>query len=330
MTLPAGSDGFTPTDRAYARYRVGDLLIDVGRQRVTRADVEIALPKLSFELLVTLVRAAPNLVSGDRLIAQVWPKAVVSPETLNQRVKLLRDALGDDPHRPRYVEGLRGRGYRLVPEVETLPVDSCAGAATLVATPAVVVPDSVASRSPWRRGFRRWVLTGLSSASLLLLVLGWLGVHYIGSGALDSRGADVSIVPEAQSRTVAVLPFESLGTAGDVSIAVAVSDAVQHRLASAPHLRVVARSTAHALGRRYPDAREAGRLLGVRYIVDGRLQRDGRIGRVTVELIDTETRRVLRSLQIEGDVDALFLFQDRVADAIVREVERILRDDFNA
>src|SRR5579862_7883306 len=100
-----------------ARYTVGDLLIDIGRQRVTRGESVIALPKLSYDLLLALVRAAPNLASLEELMEQVWPKVVVSPETLSQRVKLLRDALGDDPRAPRYIEGLRGRGYRLIPPV---------------------------------------------------------------------------------------------------------------------------------------------------------------------------------------------------------------------
>ena len=99
-------------------YRVGDLLIDTGRQRVTRDGNVIALPKLSYDLLIALVRAAPNLLSIDALMEEVWPKLVVSPETVSQRIKLLRDALGDDPRNPRYVEGLRGRGYRLIPTVE--------------------------------------------------------------------------------------------------------------------------------------------------------------------------------------------------------------------
>ena len=99
-------------------YRVGDLLIDTGRQRVTRDGNVIALPKLSYDLLIALVRAAPNLLSIDGLMGEVWPKLVVSPETVSQRIKLLRDALGDDPRNPRYVEGLRGRGYRLIPTVE--------------------------------------------------------------------------------------------------------------------------------------------------------------------------------------------------------------------
>jgi DNA-binding response OmpR family regulator len=41
---------------------VGDLRVDVGQQRVTRSDAEIALPNLSFQLLVALIRAAPDVL----------------------------------------------------------------------------------------------------------------------------------------------------------------------------------------------------------------------------------------------------------------------------
>lgn len=101
-------------------YEISDLVIDLARQRVTRAAAEIALPKLSFDLLLVLMRAAPAVLSNNDLMAQVWPGLVVSPETVSQRVKLLRDALGDDPRAPRYIAGLRGRGYRLIPEVRSV------------------------------------------------------------------------------------------------------------------------------------------------------------------------------------------------------------------
>ena len=48
-----------------AAFIVGDLYLDVGQQRVTRAGSDIALPNLSFRLLVALVRAAPNVLSND-------------------------------------------------------------------------------------------------------------------------------------------------------------------------------------------------------------------------------------------------------------------------
>lgn len=52
------------------------------------------------DLLLALARAAPNLASIDFLMHQVWPGRVVSPETVSQRAKLLRGALGDDPEAP--------------------------------------------------------------------------------------------------------------------------------------------------------------------------------------------------------------------------------------
>jgi len=74
------------------KYRVGDLTIDTGRQLVCRGTNVIGLPKLSYDLLLALVQAAPNLVSADELMRRVWPGLVVSPETVSQRVKMLRDA----------------------------------------------------------------------------------------------------------------------------------------------------------------------------------------------------------------------------------------------
>src|SRR5580698_8675177 len=105
------------------KYSVGDLTIDTGRQLVGRGADTIALPKLSYDLLLTLVQAAPNLLSSDELMRRVWPGIIVSPETVSQRVKMLRDALGDDPRVPRYIQGLRGRGYQIVAAVKETEMD---------------------------------------------------------------------------------------------------------------------------------------------------------------------------------------------------------------
>jgi TolB-like protein len=111
--------------RAAKAYQVDDLLVDVGQQRVTRAGTDLPLSHLSFELLVTLAHAAPDLVSFDELAERVWPGLVITPETISQRVKLVRDALGDDPHAPRYIGGVRGRGYRIVGSVRPLTDRRC-------------------------------------------------------------------------------------------------------------------------------------------------------------------------------------------------------------
>src|SRR5262249_36110782 len=110
----------TPRAQEAPGYRIDDLIIDVGRLCVMRGDQVVPLPTLSFDLLLALVRAAPNLLTYDQLMDQVWTGVIVSPDTISQRVRLVRDALGDDPHHPRYIAGLRGRGYRVLPRVELL------------------------------------------------------------------------------------------------------------------------------------------------------------------------------------------------------------------
>ncbi len=104
-------------DTSTELFLVGDLHVDVGQLRVTRAGIEITLPYLSFQLLLALIRVAPDIISNDLLMARVWPGLIVSPETVAKRVNLLRETLGDDAQAPHYIAGVRGRGYRLVAAV---------------------------------------------------------------------------------------------------------------------------------------------------------------------------------------------------------------------
>ncbi|WDD99047.1 tetratricopeptide repeat protein [Thalassomonas actiniarum] len=100
------------------RYLFEDLILDIQQGRLLRNDEEIYLPKLSYDLLVSLVESSPALLSQQELMEKVWPDRVIGDETLKQRVKLLRKSLGDDAGNPRYIEAIRGRGYRLRPKVK--------------------------------------------------------------------------------------------------------------------------------------------------------------------------------------------------------------------
>ncbi|MFC5742179.1 winged helix-turn-helix transcriptional regulator [Dyella tabacisoli] len=94
-------------------YRLLDLQIDLARQQVSRDGTTLDVQGLSFQLLACLLSHGHAVVDFDRLIAEVWAPAIVNEETVTQRVKLLRQALGDDGRRPRYIRSVRGRGYQL-------------------------------------------------------------------------------------------------------------------------------------------------------------------------------------------------------------------------
>jgi DNA-binding winged helix-turn-helix (wHTH) protein/tetratricopeptide (TPR) repeat protein len=140
------------------RYRIGDLHIDVARRRVARDGREIRLGRLTFDLLVALVRAAPDSVPVEVLLKSVWTGTVVERETVSQRIKRLRVALGDSVPAPRYIAGIRGLGYRILAPV----------------TRVVQEHQPI----PIRRGFQ-WQRAGLSGVVLVALIAGgiWLRIH---------------------------------------------------------------------------------------------------------------------------------------------------------
>ena len=175
-----------------AKYEVDDLIVDLAPQRVSRAGTVIRLQGLSFDLLVTLVRAAPSLVTFEQLGERVWPGLVVTPETIVQRVKLLRSALGDNAHAPRYIQGVRGRGYRLAAHVrplmeeqgnpESIVPPSCKeGHAGIQGTGAAAVSSHSATPSAARR-LAKWARPGWIGGTLImaaLLAASWPIVHHL-------------------------------------------------------------------------------------------------------------------------------------------------------
>src|SRR5580700_1203075 len=170
-------------------FRVDDLIVDLGRRRVMRASVDLKLPGLSFDLFVVLVRAAPNIVTVRRLMDLVWPDAVVSPETISQRVKLLRSALSDDVKSPRYVGGVRNRGYRIVAAVTELSAEA----------PSPDVPSAAAVPL---NGIG-WGIASLLLAIVIVFVL--RGSANPEAGRVTGNAKQISSL-ELPARSVAVLP----------------------------------------------------------------------------------------------------------------------------
>ena len=109
-----------PADSLPFNYRFADLTLDVARRCVTRQGQPIELKALDFDLLRFLVEQAPNVVNADVLAEKVWGRHFVSPENVAQRVMLLRQSLSDDANKPRYIETVRNKGYRLIPLVESM------------------------------------------------------------------------------------------------------------------------------------------------------------------------------------------------------------------
>lgn len=101
------------------QFFTADLVIDFDTGIVTKQGKALTLPDLTWRTLCCLLERPGAIISIDELIQNVWGDVSVSNETVTQRIKLLRRALGDDGQNPRYVETIRGRGFRFIAESET-------------------------------------------------------------------------------------------------------------------------------------------------------------------------------------------------------------------
>lgn len=307
-------------------YRVDDLTVDVGRHRVHRAGVEVPLPALSFDLLRTLVEHAPNLLTYDQLMHAVWPGVVVNQETVTQRVKLVRDALGDDSQNPRYIAGVRGCGYRLIPAVEPI-IDTDASAPHAAGKNAT---EAIAPVGVGRARFPRWrwaVLSGIAIGTMIAAIL-------ITLTQLRERQSK-SVVVVAPPRTIAVLPFVNLsGDANNEYVGDGLTDDLINRIGQIPKLHVIARSSAFVYKGSKEDVRTIGNKLGVATVLEGGVRRVGDRVRVNAQLIDVRNGYQLWSDSFERDMSDRFAIHDDIAFRIaqvvgIRVVEPIPRPTRN-
>lgn len=96
-------------------YKVGALEVDVARHRVAVAGVQIKLSRREFDLLAMLVAHPGRFVTHRQLLRQIWgPGHEEDTQYLRVYVRQLREKLGDDPARPRFIENEPGVGYRLL------------------------------------------------------------------------------------------------------------------------------------------------------------------------------------------------------------------------
>jgi DNA-binding winged helix-turn-helix (wHTH) protein/tetratricopeptide (TPR) repeat protein len=126
-----------------ASYKFGPFVVDGGAYRLLRDGVNIPLSPKIIDLLLFLAARPSVLVSKDDLFRALWPDVAVTDNALTQAVSELRQALGDDPASPKYVQTVARRGYRFISPVEPI-VSPAATVAAPVRDPAEPPAPTVA------------------------------------------------------------------------------------------------------------------------------------------------------------------------------------------
>lgn len=98
----------------------GDIRIDLGRRAVFLHGAALTLSQKEFDLLVCLIRYRGLVLPREVLQKHVWGTASKSDvRTVDVHIRWLREKLEADPSRPRYIQTVRGTGYRFTDTLET-------------------------------------------------------------------------------------------------------------------------------------------------------------------------------------------------------------------
>ena len=280
--------------REKTRFQFGDVIVDPDNARVTRDGVETKLSGKAFDLLVALLRAAPNLLSHDDIMTQVWAERIVNDETIKQNISRIRSALSDDSKNPVFIESVRGKGYRFICPVEIVPL------------------DETKYTSHNKKTLQRFALPGL--ALLLLFAALWF------SGFLQRFSSPPTIEPPTR---IVVLPFVTLNKdQQDEYLADGLTEELISALAQSSDFKVLARTTTLAYRNSKETAATIAKQLDVDAIVEGSIRRmDDRI-RVYVQLIEGVSQEHLWSLEFDRPFDEIFDIRSEVIKRISNSLIR--------
>ena len=100
----------------------GEIELDLGRCELRRRGQRVKLEKRPMELLIFLVSRREQLVSRKDIVAELWRSDLFidTEQNINNIVRKIRTALGDDSTKPRFLETVTGKGYRFIGPVRVI------------------------------------------------------------------------------------------------------------------------------------------------------------------------------------------------------------------
>jgi TolB-like protein/DNA-binding winged helix-turn-helix (wHTH) protein len=279
-----------PSGQKQGVLRFGIFELDLGNGELRKSGLPVKLQSQPFQLLALLAGRPGQVVGREEIRRALWGDEtfVDFDQSINFCVTKLRDALDDDPQRPRCIETVPRKGYRFV-----------AAIAGPVPEPAQVTPP----QKP------RWLL--VAAAVLALLAI-----------ALAARTAMPFRHVSRQIESLAVLPLENLSHDPEQDyFADGMTDDLIADLGKISALRVLSRTSVVQYRKTRKTVPEIARELNVDAVLEGTVERDGGRVRITAQLIAAAPERHLWAEKYEASLKDVLSVQDSVAKAVAQAIQ---------
>ena len=296
---------------AFRVFEFGDFKVDCDRFELSRAGRTLKLERKPMELLILLAAGNGHLITRTEIIERLWDSEVFvdTEHGINTAIRKIRQVLGDDPERPRFVQTVTGKGYRFIAPIGTVDPSLSGDQSRLspteanplevggaAAAPMPTTASPTQSQTVLDASQHSDATPGNARNSRIILwlaafgaaaVFAFIAVSPAGRG-LAARFLGLSARPQISS--LAVLPLDNLS--GDPSqdyFADGMTDELITMLAKDSTLRIVSRtSVMQYRGARRPLP-EIARALHANAILEGSVSRSGDQVHMTLQLIREDT-----------------------------------------
>lgn len=297
--------------------------------RLTKHGHRVKLQGKSAEILRCLLERPGQLVTRAEMEKRLWPAGTYVDYELGVRVALkkLRDALADSANDAVYIQTVRGEGYRFIAPVTTL-AESSAGAEDRTTSCEVPANSQTLDREQERDrtvpdggAAQRW-LTRQKAAAVIVVGL-CIAVFSTAVVRLRSRTLPQGGTINTGKIMIVVLPFENMsGDSSQEYLSDGMTEELNTQLGNLnpKSLGVIGRTSAMGYKHSPKSVSQIGKELGVAYVVEGSVRRDGTRLRVTAQVVEVSDQAHVWTADYEREIRDLVEMEGDVARQIARQV----------
>ena len=289
---------------------IEDFELDPHAYHLRRSGRSLKLERIPMELLLLLVERRGQLVTREEIIGKLWGKNVFldTDNAINTAIRKIRQILNDDPEQPRFIQTVTGRGYRFIAQVAEVSEPPAGQAAAVETLPIQDQPDRRSRYSP------RFVVPLAAVLALAVLGAGYLVRPHLFVKSATPHGRVM----------LAVLPFQNLSNVSDQEY---FSDGLTEEAItdlgklSPEKLGVISRTSAMAYKHTQKSASQIGQELGVDYILEGSVRREGERVRISAQLIRVQDQTHVWAQSYDRDMRDFLAVQNELGGAIAGQVQ---------
>jgi DNA-binding winged helix-turn-helix (wHTH) protein/TolB-like protein len=301
--------------------RFANFEVDLRAGELRKDGSKVRLQEQPFLVLTALLGSPGEVVTREELRKRLWSSDtfVDFDHRLAVAVSKLRDALRDSAEKPKFVETVGRRGYRFVGQVEDadlLPADPNSGGGE-ASFPSAQPPEqeevpNFSSLGHARSRTRRLIWLSVSALLILFIAIAVLRFVHIRPRNESSR----------TPRSLAILPLQNHGPDSSSDfLGLSLADVLITKLSYVSSLSVRPSAAVEKYRGAAIDLQKVAAELKVDTLLTGSFIRDGDNLRVTYQLVDARTDKILEQGVIDLKYDNLLSVQDKVTGELITELK---------